>query len=279
MAANANLAAFESAVNRPEHEISLALAGLTMSAFEYPDLAVSHYVDRFEQLSQIAHESIQDKDEPAVALATVLFDDMGFSGNTQDYGDPRNSFLSEVLDRRMGIPITLSVVYLEIAQRLGFRAKGVGLPGHFIVGVYASDDAQVQPIYLDPFHRGQVLSVEDCKARVRAITADKLPFNSSFLNPVSKRYILTRILNNLKGTYGSMQDLVRTAHVVERLLVLDPNDSGEVRNLAMLYGATGRQRMAIETFERYLTAWPDASDHQAIKSYMKKLAANLARLN
>ena len=102
MAANANLTAFERAVNRPEHEISLALAGLTMSAFEYPDLAVSHYVDRFEQLSQIAHESIQDKDEPAVALATVLFDDMGFSGNTQDYGDPRNSFLSEVLDRRMG---------------------------------------------------------------------------------------------------------------------------------------------------------------------------------
>lgn len=284
MAIDAGLQTFEREVNRSDDDISLARAALSMAAFEYPGLVIADYMNRLDALAEQAQAAQGEIDtgEPsaiAVALAEFLFDRMGFVGNTHDYNDPRNSFLNEVLERRLGIPITLSVLYLEVAERLGVQAQGVGLPGHFIVRAMSGEGDRQQIVYLDPFHQGAVLSEEDCRERVRMITNDKLPFNQSFLNPVSKRYILTRMLNNLKTNYGSAQDLERARHVIERLLILNPNDLVELRNLGLLYGNSGQRRKAIEVLERYLANAPDSPDRSAIERYVENLGDSLSRLN
>jgi regulator of sirC expression with transglutaminase-like and TPR domain len=273
---DAALEGFAHEVNQPDAEINLARAALVMGRFEYPDLDVSGYLNKIDRLAESAGRVIQSAELPALMLAQFLFDTLGFAGNARNYTDPRNSFLNEVLERRLGIPISLSVLFLEVAHRAGIHADGVGLPGHFIVRVVL-DTGQV--IYLDPFHGGAVLSEEDCRERVRAITDGKLPFNEAFLNPVSARYILVRMLNNLKNFYAAANDFYRASKVVERLLIVNPNDLTEVRNLGLLYGALGRHRQAVALLETYLQGRPDASDAAEVKKYISSISNAASRWN
>lgn len=273
---DAALEGFAREVNQPDAEINLARAALVMGRFEYPDLDVSGYLDRLDRLAESAGRAIQSAELPALMLAQFLFDTLGFTGNARNYTDPRNSFLNEVLERRLGIPISLSVLFLEVAQRTGIRADGVGLPGHFIVRVVL-DTGQV--IYLDPFHGGAVLSEEDCRERVRSITDGKLPFNAAFLNPVGARYILMRMLNNLKNFYAAANDFYRAAKVVERLLILNPEDLSEVRNLGLLYGSLGKRKQAVALLEAYLQGRPDAQDADTVKRYVSTLSSEASRWN
>jgi regulator of sirC expression with transglutaminase-like and TPR domain len=272
------LDAFASEVNQPGEQINLARAALVMGRFEYPELNVQGYLERLDRLADAAERAVTTatSDLPALVLAEFLFDTAGFAGNAQNYTDPRNSFLNEVLERRLGIPISLSVLYLEVARRTGIAADGVGLPGHFIVRA-TLDNGQV--VYLDPFHQGALMSEADCRARVSAITDGKLPFDQAFLSPVGGRYILARMLNNLKNFYASSEDYPRAAKVVERLLVIHPDDMSEVRNLGLLYGAIGKRRQAMDYLERYLTAQPDAPDADAVKRYMGSLAGEASKWN
>ena len=161
---------------------------------------------------------------------------------------------------------------MEVAQRVGVTAEGVGLPGHFVVRIRAG-------LYLDPFNRGAVLTEDDCKARVQTITQGQLPFDPAFLNPVSNRYILTRMLNNLKNFYSSANDSERAAHVIERLLVLNPQDFLEMRNLGLLYGSLGKKQQAVTLLEDYLTAMPNATDTSAIQRHIASLASDVSRWN
>lgn len=273
---DAALEAFAIEVSRPEDQIDLARAALVMGQFAYPSLNVQAYIERIDRLADAARRALREGKPPALVLAEFLFETLGFAGNTTHYEDPRNSFLNEVLERRLGIPISLSVLYLEVARRAGVQAQGVGLPGHFIVRVVL-DTGEV--IYLDPFHRGMVLSEEDCRARVRAVTGGKLPFHPSFLNPVGQRYILTRMLNNLKNHYAQRGDLVNAARVVERLLVLDPDNWLEVRNLGLIYGQIGRKHQAIALLEQYLNANPSAPDTAQVRDYLDALVAQVSRVN
>lgn len=273
---DAALEGFAREVNQPEAEINLARAALVMGLFEYPDLDVPGYLGRLDRLAEAAGRAIRSAELPALVLAQFLFETLGFAGNARNYTDPRNSFLNEVLERRLGIPISLSVLYLEVAHRAGVNAEGVGLPGHFIVRVVL-DNGQV--IYLDPFHGGAILSEEDCRERVRSITDGKLPFHEAFLNPVGVRYILVRMLNNLKNYYASANDFARAAKVVERLLILNPNDLNEVRNLGLLYGTLGKRRQAVALLETYLQSRPDAQDAEAVKQYLHSISHQASRWN
>lgn len=270
------LEGFAREVNQPDADINLARASLVMGQFEYPDLNVSGYLDRLDRLAESAVRVVHSADLPACELAQFLFDTLGFTGNAQNYADPRNSFLNEVLERRLGIPISLSVLYLEVAHRAGINAEGVGLPGHFIVQV-TLDNGQV--IYLDPFHGGALLSEEDCRERVRSITDGKLPFHEAFLNPVGVRTILVRMLNNLKNFYVASNDFARAAKVVERLLVINANDLSEVRNLGLLYGSLGKRRQAVALLETYLQGRPDAHDADAVKKYVNSISNEASRWN
>jgi regulator of sirC expression with transglutaminase-like and TPR domain len=281
MSKSNSLNVFAQEVHPENGEIDLARAALTLAAFQYPDLNVQTYLDRIDRLADAAQPAMREADQPALGLAQFLFDTLGFSGNEQNYTDPRNSFLNDVIERRLGIPITLSVLFLAVARRVGVQAEGVGLPGHFIVRIQVgvADAINSFALYLDPFHRGALLSEEDCKARVRQVTQGRLPFDSAYLDPVNNRYILTRMLNNLKGFYAASNDFERAAHVIERLLVLHPKDYVEMRNLGLLYGSLGKKRQAAKLLEDYLAATPNAPDSQAIKKHIASLGSDVSRWN
>lgn len=275
MKKNTALSAFAREVDQPDDRVNVARAALVMGGFEYPELDVQESEDKLDRLARAAQARVSRSGTPAVELARFLFDELGYAGNAEQYHDPRNSFLNQVIERRLGIPITLSVLYLAVAKRLGVPAAGVGLPGHFIVRA----DLGAAPAFIDPFHNGALLTEDDCRERVRAITDGKLPFLPEFLSPVSARYILTRMLNNLKNAYAQQGDLARSLSVVERLLVLNPHDVIETRNLGLLYAGLGRKREAVSAFEAFLAAHPDSPEAPTIRRYIEQLVSDVAKLN
>lgn len=222
---------FQTVVDR--EDFALDHAALLIGAWDYPERDVELYRD---QLDVIAREAA-----PAVARAVggvgrarviseYLFDRLGFAGNTDDYYDPRNSFLADVLDRRTGIPISLSVLYLEVARRVGVLAQGVNFPGHFLVRV-AIEDAW---LFLDPFAGGRALAPADLEALLRKTTTPDAVLEPSVIAAASKRQIVSRMLVNLAGIYGRNGDLPRSLDVLERLAVLEPANPRIARDLAQL---------------------------------------------
>ncbi len=269
------LRAFRREVEQPAEQIDLGRAALVMARYAQPNLDVARYVGKFDALAAQIPAGMRS----GAALARHLFDTLGFAGNTNDYADPRNSYLNEVVDRKLGIPISLSVLFLEIARRLGLSAKGVGLPGHFIVQVEEADGSTV---FLDPFNRGAEMDEAACRARVRLV-AD-MPFEPGFLDSVNSHYILTRMLNNLKNAHASSGDLAAAASVVERLLALNPGDGAELRNLGMLYAQTGRKQRAIGLLQRYLdrlaqTGQNESDEAAQVRVFLSALTKSVARWN
>jgi regulator of sirC expression with transglutaminase-like and TPR domain len=237
---------------------------------------VTDYLARIDELAMVASASIMDSTAHARDLARFLFGATGYRGNADNYADPRNSFLNEVLDRRLGIPITLSVLYLEVARRLEMRAEGVGMPGHFIVRAYEPDG---QPVLLDPFHHGRVLNEEDCRAQVEAMNAGRQRFDPDFLAAVDARHILTRMLNNLLNAYIERDETPGLIAVLERLLVLNPRDHSLLRRLGMLCGSSSRKRRAVELLGRYLVMHSGMKDAAQVRAHMNALAAEVAQRN
>lgn len=273
---DALLTRFAADVADPGGHIDLGRAVLIMGLHAFPELDVTAYLARIDELATLAGEAIVDSTAHARDLARFLFSATGYRGNADDYADPRNSFLNEVLDRGLGIPITLSVLYLEVARRLEMRAEGVGMPGHFIVRAYDPDG---QAVLLDPFHHGRVLDEEDCRAQVEGLNAGRQRFDSDFLAAVDERYILTRMLNNLVNAYSERGETPALIAVIERLLVLNPRDHGLLRRLGMLCGSSSRKRRAVELLGRYLVMQPEAKDAEQLRAHMRALAAEVAQRN
>lgn len=222
---------FTDAVAR--EDFPLDHAALLIGAWDYPDRDLDGYRAR---LDSIAHDCAPHVARAASgvararAISDCLFDRLGFAGNTGDYYDPRNSFLSDVLDRRVGIPISLSVVYLEVARRVGVLAQGVNFPGHFLVRV-AIEDAW---LFLDPFSAGRTLPPADLEALLRKTTSPDAVLEPSVIAAATKRQILSRMLVNLAGIYGRSGDLPRSLDVLERLAILEPSNPRIARDLATL---------------------------------------------
>ena len=225
------LARFCEVVGRDD--FTLDQAALLIGAWEYPERDLDEYK---ALLDRIAKEALPDVraaangTERAHAISDHLFGRHGFSGNVEDYYDPRNSFLCDVIDRRTGIPISLSVLYLEVARRVGVLAQGVNFPGHFIVRV-AIEDAW---LFLDPYDRGRVLTPADLETLLRKTTTPNAVLEPSVIAAASKRQIVARMLVNLAGIYGRMGDLPRSLDVLERLAVLEPSNPRIARDLAQL---------------------------------------------
>src|SRR5262249_2576338 len=171
-------------------------------------------------------------------LAAFLFETAGFQGNREDYSDPRNSYLNQVLDRRLGLPISLSVIYLHLADALDVPAFGIGLPGHFIVSVLGADG----PGYLDPFNGGRALSVAACAALVQRALGNQAGFDPDWLRPMPAREIVGRMLNNLRGFYVSVEDWPMAIAIVERLSLLLPQATNYLRDLGVLHYRAGALR-------------------------------------
>lgn len=255
---------FTQEIQQPEAQISLARAALYLAQEEYPDLAVDAYLTVLDTMAAEIAERLSSERYPLKVIQTLnryLFQDLGFVGNSKDYYDPRNSYLNHVLDRRMGIPITLSLVYLEVAQRVGFTMTGVGMPGHFLIRP-AVEEMQV---FVDPFHRGEVLFLEDCRDRLTQIYGQPMELRPEFLQGVSPRQFLARMLTNLKLIYLKQGDLDRTLAAVERILLLFPDALEERRDRGLLYYEQGRWENAIGDLEFYLHQAPMEQNQATIR--------------
>ena len=263
---------------KAEEAINLAEAALLIAQEEYPDMEVAAYLDRLDQVaSEVDRRAWNEKDPRGrlEALNRYLFDEAGFRGNAEEYYDPRNSFLNEVLDRRTGIPITISTVYLEVGWRLGLPLQGVGFPGHFLVK-YSSLGGE---IVIDPFHQGAVLDDVDCQRHLDQVYDVRVRFQRSFLATSTKRQILTRILTNLKGIYLAAKDHRRALAAVERILLIDPDLGREIRDRGILRMQLKQTSQAVADLERYLTMNPKAEDAEEVRTRLRDWRQAQASLN
>lgn len=265
-------------VSRNESDLNLAEAALVIAAEEYPRLDVALYMEKLENFGNRVRERVVGATsviEVIAGLNATLFEELGFQGNRENYYDPRNSFLNEVIDRRTGIPITLSVIYIEVARQLGFPIHGIGLPGHFIVAHLSSGE----DLFVDVFNGGRLLSENALADLVAGMSSGRLQFNAAHLLPVTKKQILTRMLSNLLGIYAGSQDYRRAIASIERILLLMPDSLPHIRDYGLLLAHVEKNSSAIEQLEKYLKEMPDAEDAESIKEQIQKLKRAQARLN
>jgi len=269
---------FAALAGAAEGTVRLAEAALWVAAEEYPDLDVAAWLRRLDALGDAAARRIPagaTADEAAAALRALLAGDQGLRGNAEDYYDPRNSFLNDVLERRLGIPITLSVIYIDVAARAGVALRGVGLPGHFIVRLTRHGAARL----LDPFNGGVVIGEADCHALLRrALGPDATP-DPAHLRAVTAAEIVLRMLANLKVIYTRRADWARALRTVEARVALQPEAPDEVRDRGAIHAKLGDVRAAIRDWERYLRAAPEAGDAADVRGNLRTLRQSLAVLN
>jgi regulator of sirC expression with transglutaminase-like and TPR domain len=262
---------FYQEIHQPDEQIDLAKAALYIAQEEYPDLDPSEYLNALDTMADEVQERLPAERYPLRMLQTInryLYDDLGFTGNTADYYDPRNSFLNDVIDRRTGIPITLALVYLEIARRLDFPMVGIGMPGHFLI----RPEFQEAGIFVDAFNRGEILFEQDCQERLAQIYGQPVQLQPAFLEAVTHRRFLARMLANLKIIYLNRQDLQKALTTVERILLLFPDSPLEVRDRGILYYQMGRHSEASLDLETYLAKVPSAEDASVIRRLLDQLS-------
>ena len=269
-----NITRFAAVVDRPESALDLGEAALLIAEDVYPGLDIPRYLRRLDEIAAPLQGRAGDR-SPLEARVQMLnghlFGELGFRGNREDYYDARNSYLNEVLDRRLGIPITLSVVYIEVARRLGLTVVGIGLPGHFLVEARRDTSS----LLLDPFNGGESLTQEDCERLVEDVYGGSLAFSEDQLRPVRKREILTRMLNNLKRGYLTRDQPERAWSVVEKMLHLDPDSPVDRRDRGLLAYRNNRFAEARDDLRFYLDRLPDAPDRVAVRASLAAVEAIL----
>jgi regulator of sirC expression with transglutaminase-like and TPR domain len=249
---------FARAVALPDEELDLARCALLTAACADPFVNVDDGLAHLDSLAEGGRNLVAAADGPLAqvnALNEYLFDTVGFSGNEADYYDPRNSLLDQVLKRKVGIPISLSLVYIETGARLGVPLAGVGMPGHFLVRHEGEDS-----LFIDPFHRGVMLSERECAERLKQIS-DSVRWNSSFLEPIGKRAFLARMLRNLGAIWAHREELNKAVDVLSMLIALQPGEPGHHRDRGVLRQRMGQKSLALQDLEYYLTnenSGPDA---------------------
>ena len=269
---------FAAEVSRPGGEIDLALGALLVGAEEEPRRAdVGRCLARLDEMGEGARaHAVRRGGSRVEALNAYLFEGLGFVGNESDYYDPRNSMLHQVLARRTGIPITLSVVYIEVGRRAGLRVEGLGLPGHFIVRAYEGEEGE--GVLVDPFNR-RATDADECQSRMDAIYDGRLELGGEHFRPVGARTILARMLGNLKAVYVRAGLFRRALSAVERLLLIAPSDLDERRDRGMLLAQLDRLHEAVADTQTYLNLAPNAPDADAVREQLKKMQARQAMLN
>lgn len=261
---------FRAAVDRPEEAVDLGYAALTIGLSVNPHLDIPAYLQRIDQFAR----EVADRRDPAgdvyhalAALNHVLFRQHGFDGNRDDYYDPRNSFLSEVLDRKIGIPISLCVLYMEVARRTSVPVEGIGFPGHFLVKCSDGEEA----IFIDPFHRGEIKITEDLGPMLEKLYGRKVALRQQFLEAVGKKQILKRMLANLKAIYLRNNSVTEALSIFDHLIILDPAGAEDIRDRGSLYLHMGCFRQAHEDFDAYLRLAPNAHDAEIVREQIADL--------
>lgn len=261
---------FLQAVRQPEPEIDVARAALLIAQETYPVLDIDLCLGELDAIADLIRPKLPTERYPLKMLQTingVLFEALGFQGNEEDYYNPDNSHLNVVLERRLGIPITLALVYLEVAVRLDFPMVGIGLPGHFVV----QPVLEGVEIFVDAFHGGEILFPQDCEALLERIYGEEIPLHPNFLKPVTPKRFLMRMLANLKGIYITQKAFSLAIAAVDRMLILFPDDIQQIRDRGLLQYQVGNFKAAQWDLEQYLTVCPEAADQTMIRHLLDQL--------
>lgn len=248
---------------------ALAPAAFAIAGVEYPALDSAPYLQRLERMGEAAAGRLQRHPGPGAhalvaTLNAYLYEELGFSGNREHYDDPRNSFLNEVFDRRVGIPISLAIVYLEIGRRAGMKLEGVNFPGHFLVRAPAEPGGAEDDLIIDPFHSGALLSEVDCRQLLRQHVGDEAAYDRRLLATATRQQIVVRVLVNLKRLYVRMRSFPQARAIADLLLAVDPSALAELRDRGLLAYHMEDFAAALKDLETYLrlmpreTAQPDA---------------------
>ena len=282
---------FTRVASSPDPE--LATSVLLIARLGYPRLDPAPYLAKLDKMGEAVAKRLSETDGHGTPHGSIdllnqyLFHDQGFTGNTKDYEDPRNSFFNQVLERRTGIPITLALVYIEVARRAGVRVDGVNFPGHFLLRFpLGTEHGHDSAVFVDPFRRGAVMSETDCRSLLRERTGDAIEFQPQMLAPATKQQILARVLVNLKRIYVGMRSFPQGFALTELLLALDPSALNELRDRGLLAYQLNDFAAALRDLEAYLrfasSGNPrkgDDSDRSEIWTHVKALRKRVASLN
>ncbi|OFW32623.1 MAG: hypothetical protein A3G76_05575 [Acidobacteria bacterium RIFCSPLOWO2_12_FULL_65_11] len=280
----------------------LAVAALMIARVEYPKLDAGPYLDRLDGIGheaalRVAAASRTQGDVPprvdpdryasVMALNEYLFGELRFVGNEVQYEDPRNSFLNEVMDRRTGIPITLALLYMEVARRAGVRVEGINFPGHFLLRCPARRGLQyTEDLIIDAFHGGALLSEDACRELLRRHVGEEAVLESRFLVHATKPQILARMLLNLKRVYVRMHSFPQARDVTELLVAVDPSATNELRDRGLLAFHLKDFSGALRDLQAYLQLSASTTldeeereEHAQIWEHVKTLRRRVASLN
>jgi regulator of sirC expression with transglutaminase-like and TPR domain len=274
---DASLARFREAVSGPADAVPLARAALVAAQIEYADIDIDAFEQRLndmaETLTRRLNRDAGSEDSsplrPVQTLNQLLYTELGYHGNTAHYDDPRNLYLNHVLTERTGIPVTLAIVYVEIARRAGLDMRVIGLPGHVIVRHDPAGGGE--PTLIDVFNRGRVLTTRDCEGLVRGVFGARVQFKPYHLAALTARQVLQRLLHNLKAGYLQRGDEERSARVIDLLLALFPWDLDEIRDRGMLHERLGDYPDALRDLEQYVQYRAGARDIQTITETVRSL--------
>ncbi len=258
--------------------VPLARGALLIAHEEYPALELEKYLDKIAALAREAEMVVKignDTIEKIQLLSHFLFEQKGFEGNREAYSDPRNSFLNEVIDRRRGIPITLSVLYLEVGRRLGLNLYGIGFPTHFLVK--AVDDRG--ELIIDPFYEGVILTLDEVRARLTQVYGQPVEVSPAHLKPIGVRHILVRMLRNLKNIYLKSGDATRALSALDRILLLDPRSFEELIERGTLYETLECFKAALDDFRSFLSQVPEHTAAETAREAVLRLSRQVDRIN
>lgn len=261
---------FASEVQKPEEDLNLALAALLVAQEEYPQLPVERYLSRLDLLAEETRDRLDGETAPLLILQellTTLYERHRFRGNREAYYDPRNSFLNDVLDRGLGIPLTLGIVLMEVGWRLDLPLEGVNFPGHFLVRFHGD----AVDLLLDPYDGGALRFQDQAQELLDRVYGGMVRVHDSFLKTARRQEMLIRLLTNLKSLYLNIRDQARALAAVERILLLRPIAHTEIRDRGVILARMGRRREALEQLEAYLNVAPEASDSQRIQGIVEEL--------
>jgi regulator of sirC expression with transglutaminase-like and TPR domain len=269
-------------------EVDLARAALVVAKIEYPRLDPRRALDRLDDLGARARRRLDALPQGSVtarvaSLNELLFDEEGFEGNRRHYGDFRNSLLNVVLERRTGIPISLAVVYIEVARRAGLVVFGVSFPGHFLLRVPSDAGDDGPPLILDPFDRGRRLSEQDCRELLQRHVGDDAEYDRALLESCPPRQILGRMLNNLKRTYVELRSYPHARAVTELLMSVGPSFGSDLRDRGLIAYHLDDYQTALRDLEQYLRlrTWQDGDreERDRVAEHVKTLRGRVASLN
>ncbi len=266
-------------VGMSDEALDLVEAALIIAQQEYPHLNIASYMKRLDELADAVRARVTLDATPEHIVATMnhyLFKEQGFAGNSEDYHDPRNSFLNEVLERKLGIPISLSIVYMEVGRRLDLRLEGIAFPGHFLVKL----PLKRGNVILDPYLGGISLSEEDLHERLKQVYGEAhTEMSDPLLDSANKKEILARVLRNLKTSYLRTDEFDKALSVVERVLSIVPDSAEDLRDRGLIYQRLECVHAALEDLRNYFDLEPDAADAVDIRARIIELQGQASTLH